>query len=128
MSHDAPGQALRHWDEPSGQTHIWFLENLDRVNRAIQGTHDLDRMMHDVLDVVLDVYGCDRAWLAYPCNPDAPSWRAMMERTRPEYPGAGSGGPDTPMDPDTAFVIRRMREADGPVTFGLPPSPPVPTR
>ena len=30
------------------------------------------------------------------------------------------------MDPDTALVVRRMREADGPVTFGLPPSPPVP--
>ena len=99
---------------------------MDRVNRAIQGTHDLDRMMHDVLDVVLDVFGCDRAWLAYPCDPDAPSWRAMMERTRPEYPGAGTGGPETPMDPDTAFVVRRMREADGPVTFGLPPSEPVP--
>ena len=82
--------------------------------------------MHDVLDVVLDVFACDRAWLAYPCDPDAPSWRAMMERTRPEYPGAGSGGPETPMDPDTALVVRRMRDADGPVTFGLPPSPPVP--
>jgi PAS domain S-box-containing protein len=30
----------------------------------------------------------------------------MMERTRPEYPGAGTGGPETPMDPDTAVVIR----------------------
>jgi len=126
VSHDVRGSALSHWDESVGQTHLWFLENMDRVNRAIQGTHDLDRLMHDVLDVVLDVFGCDRAWLAYPCDPDAPSWRAMMERTRPEYPGAGSGGPEMPMDPDTAFVVRRMREADGPVTFGLPPSPPVP--
>jgi len=126
VAHDVLGSALGHWDESIGQTHLWFLENMDRVNRAIQGTHNLDRMMHDVLDVVLDVFGCDRAWLAYPCDPDASSWRAMMERTRPEYPGAGSGGPETPMDPDTAFVVRRMREADGPVTFGLPPSPPVP--
>ena len=126
MSQDARGSVLRHWDESVGQTHLWFLESMDRVNRAIQGTHDLDRMMHDVLDVVLDVFGGDRAWLAYPCDPDAPSWRAMMERSRPEYPGAGTGGPETPMDPDTACVVRRMRESDGPVTFGLPPSPPVP--
>jgi len=126
VSHDARGTAVGDWDTLVGLTHLWFLEKLDRVNRAIQGTHDLDRMMHDVLDVVLDVFGCDRAWLAYPCDPDAPSWRAMMERTRPEYPGAGTGGADTPMDPDTRFVVRCMREADGPVTFGLPPSPPVP--
>ena len=126
MSHGAPGPALQGWYEPFGQVHVWFLESLDRVNRAIQGTNDLDRMMHDVLDVVLEVFDCDRAWLAYPCDPDASSWRAMMERSKPEYPGAGSGGPETPMDPDTAVVTRRMIEADGPVTFGLPPSPPVP--
>ena len=78
MSHDARGTAVGDWDALVGLTHLWFLENMDRVNRAIQGTHDLDRMMHDVLDVVLDVFGCDRAWLAYPCDPDAPSWRAMM--------------------------------------------------
>ena len=126
MSPNAGAAAVRDWDESTGQTHLWFLENMDRVNRAIQGTHDLDRMMHDVLDVVLDVFGCDRAWLAYPCDPDAPSWRAMMERSRPEYPGAGTGGPETPMDPDTKFVVRCMREAEGPVTFGLPPSQPVP--
>jgi len=126
VSHDAPGRAVQDWYEPFGQTHLWFLESLDRVNRAIQGTNDLDRMMHAVLDVVLDILGCDRAWLAYPCDPDAPTWRAMMERSRPEYPGAGTGGPDTPMDPDTAVVVGRMLQADGPVTFGHSPSPPVP--
>ena len=126
MIHGAPGPALQGWYEPFGQTHVWFLESLDRVNRAIQGTNDLDRMMHAVLDVVLDIFSADRAWLAYPCDPDAPSWRAMMERTRAEYPGAGTGGPETPMDPDTAVVIRRMLESDRPATFGLPPSPPVP--
>src|SRR5215475_11155025 len=28
----------------------WFVESLDRVNRAIQGTNDLEQMMTDVLD------------------------------------------------------------------------------
>jgi len=110
-------------DEPAGQGHLWFLESLDRINRAIQGTTDLDRVVHDVLDVVLDLFGCDRAWVAYPCDPDAPSWRSVMERSRPEYPGVGSGSPDVPMDPDTARIVRLMRESDGPVFFGLPPSP-----
>jgi PAS domain S-box-containing protein len=116
---------LKGWYEPFGQTHFWFLESLDRVNRAIQGTNDLDRVVHDVLDVVLNLFGSDRAWLAYPCDPDARSWRSVMERTRPEFPGVGPGGPDVPMDPDTAWIIRQMRDAHGPVAFGLPPSAPL---
>ena len=120
--------ALRRSHEPLGEAHLWFLESLDRVNRAIQatqGTHDLDRVVHDVLDVVLDLFGSDRAWVAFPCDPEAPSWRSVMERSRPEYPGVGSKSDSLPMDPDTASIVRLMRESDGPIMFGLPPSPPL---
>ena len=34
--------------------------------------------MGDVLDAVLEIFGSDRAWLLYPCDPDAPSWKAVM--------------------------------------------------
>jgi hypothetical protein len=50
----------------------WFLEKKDRVNRAIQGTQDLDRMMYDVLNSRLT--SLVRPRLAYPCN-RRPSWR-----------------------------------------------------
>ena len=42
---------------------------MNRVNRAIQGTNDLERMMSEVLDAVLEIFGCDRAWLVYPRSP-----------------------------------------------------------
>ena len=29
--------------------HVWFLESLDRVNRAMQGTSDLEGMMSGLL-------------------------------------------------------------------------------
>ena len=79
---------------------------MDRINRAMQGTSDLDRMMGDVLDAALDVFAADRAWLLYPCDPDAPSWRPVMERTRPEFPGAAARGRDLPMTADSAEVAR----------------------
>jgi hypothetical protein len=67
------------------------LESLDRIDRVIQGSSDLDDMMGDVLDIVLETFGCDRAWLVYPCDPDAfrpgepdVSHRVRVERTRPE--------------------------------------------
>ena len=74
--------------EDERRAHLWFLESMDRINRAIQGTSDLERMMSEVLDAVLEVFACDRAWLIYPCDPHAPSWRVVMEHTRPEYPEA----------------------------------------
>ena len=76
--------------EEERRAHLRFLESMDRINRAMQGTNDLERMMGDVLDAVLEIFACDRAWLIYPCDPDAPSWRPVMERTRPQFPGASA--------------------------------------
>ncbi|MCB9419492.1 MAG: PAS domain-containing protein [Ardenticatenaceae bacterium] len=69
------------------QEHLNFLESLDRINRAVQGTNDIQQMMSDTLDVVLSTFNCDRAFLSYPCDPETPSWEVPMERTVPEYPG-----------------------------------------
>ncbi len=55
--------------------HLRYFKNMDRVNRAIQGTNDLDQMMKDVLDTLLSVFKCDRAWLVYPCDPEAATWQ-----------------------------------------------------
>jgi hypothetical protein len=52
---------------------VWFPESMDRINRAIQGTSDPERIMGDVLDVVLAIFGCDRTLLLYPCDPEADS-------------------------------------------------------
>ena len=104
--------------EEERRAHVWFLESMDRVNRAMQGTNDLEQMMSEVLNAVLDIFACDRAWLVYPCDPDAPSWRAVMEHTRPEFPGAFALGTDLPMDVDTAGVFRSARAARGAVLLG----------
>jgi signal transduction histidine kinase/DNA-binding response OmpR family regulator len=95
-----------------------FLESMDRVNRAMQGVNDLDQVLSGVLEEMLSIFDCDRAWLCYPCDPEAVSWKVPMERTRPEFPGALEIRAEVPMDPDVANVFRTMRAASGPVTFG----------
>ena len=74
--------------EEEHQAHLWFLESMDRVNRAVQATNDLKEMMSNVLGEMLSIFDCDRAWLVYPCDPGAESWRAQMEHTRPDCPSA----------------------------------------
>ena len=104
--------------EAERQAHVWFLESMDRINRAMQGTNNVERMMSDVLDAVLERLACDRAWLLYPCDPDAPSWRAVMEHTRPEYPGAFALGVALPADADTAAIFAAAQASPGPVRLG----------
>jgi len=70
-----------------------------------------------VLDVVLATFGCDRAWLDYPCDPDVDFHRVRMERTRPEYIGAYGAGVDIPNDPGVASVFRSVLAISGPVRF-----------
>jgi PAS domain S-box-containing protein len=111
--------------EEERAAHLWFLESLDRINRAMQGSNDLERMMSDVLDTVLEVFACDRAWLVYPCDPAAPSWRAVMEHTRPQFPGAFALGADVPVDAGIVNVFRAAAATDGAVLFGAGTGSPV---
>jgi len=103
--------------EEEHQAQLWFLKSLDGIDRAIQQTSDLEEMLSDVLDVVLVTFGCDRAWLVYPCDPEVDSHRVRMERTRPEYIGAFALGADIPNDPGVASVFRSVLATSGPVRF-----------
>ena len=49
--------------------HLRFVESLDQINRAMQGTNNLELMMSDALDTMLAIFDCDRAFLVYPCDP-----------------------------------------------------------
>jgi len=103
----------------------WAVESMDRVNRAIQGTSDLERMMSDVLEAALSILDCDRAWLESPCDPDATSHTVNMQRTRPEVPlPYYRVGDELPVDSITADVYRVVRASSGPVQFG--PEAPYP--
>jgi len=103
--------------EEDQRAQLWFLESLDGVDRAIQRTSDLEEMLGGVLDVVLETFGCDRAWLVHPCDPDVGSHRVRMERTRPQYVGASGVGVDIPNDPGVAGVLRSVLATSGPVRF-----------
>jgi PAS domain S-box-containing protein len=112
--------------EEERQAHLWFLESLDRVNRAIQGTNDLEQMMSDVLEALLSIFECDRSWLVYPCDPEAASWKVPMEHTRREFPGAFVLGLDLPVDPQVAKAFQAVRASSSPVRFGPTSEHPLP--
>lgn len=98
-------------------SHLRFVECLDQINRAIQGSNDLEQMMRDVLHTMLSIFDCDRAWLFYPCDPDSQSFQVPMEVSRPGYPGAGTSNEDTPMTLEMVGDLRQLIASPTPLTY-----------
>jgi signal transduction histidine kinase len=114
--------------EEEHRAQLWFLESMDGVDRAIQQASDLEQMIGNVLDVVLTTFRCDRAWLVHPCDPEIEFHRMLMERTRPEYPGASEPGVDIPIEPGSVSVFRTVLASNGPVRFDPESDCPLPRR
>lgn len=97
--------------------HVRLLENLEKVDRSIRTAPDMEVMMSEVLETTRLIFGTDRCWLLYPCDPDSPDWEVPMERTSDEYPGAGALGQRIPMTDDVRNVYEQALRIDGPVAY-----------
>lgn len=113
--------------ERERQIHLWILQSLDKISLTIQSHTELDKMMSAVLEEVLTIFDCDRAFLLFPCDPASDYWSVPMEKTRPEYPGVLALGEKIPMDENVAETLRVLIENDGSVKFGETYQNPLPT-
>jgi len=98
--------------------HVYHLESLATLGRVSNETQDMNKMMENALKVTLSVFNCDRAWLLYPCDIEAASWRVPMEVTTPEYPGANILNVDIPMEATVSEMMRVNLSTIGPIAFG----------
>ena len=108
--------------------YVRFLENMRKINHAIQEADNLDKMMSDVLNVVLSIFSCDRASLTYPCNPKAEYWSVPMECTNPDYPGVFSKKLEIEMDKSIAEAFKIQLETDGPIIYNSESGQPLPQK
>jgi diguanylate cyclase (GGDEF)-like protein/PAS domain S-box-containing protein len=102
------------------QSYLGFFRDLDRVNRVLQGEGDVTQVLERALGEVLDIFDCDRAYLQYPCDPDAGGeWWMPIERCRPEYPSPFPKGQRMPFHPHMADTMRAMLESNKPIQVGV---------
>jgi PAS domain S-box-containing protein len=94
------------------------LGGVELVANAIRNERDPERLLWEVCDTALSVFRCDRAWLLFPCDPDAPSWTVPIERAVPEFPGAQLQGSIVRMTPDVAEIFRTALDSELPVVYG----------
>ena len=66
---------------------IDILKCLDVVSQAMNTFKDVNDIIDDVIGAVFLIFGCDRIWLFYPCDPDAQTFQVLVEKNNPEYPG-----------------------------------------
>ncbi|HTB13131.1 MAG TPA: PAS domain-containing protein [Bryobacteraceae bacterium] len=99
------------------QDRLWFLEGMDRVNQAIQDTDDLQQTAH-VLDAMLSIFDCDRAWITYPCDPESKTWRTVADCARPTLAHSVPVSLDVTVDAAMADMHRLVSASEGPVCFG----------
>lgn len=101
--------------EKTIQTQIKYLNAIERISRISLRSSTMNSTLEQVLDAMLDIFQCDRAWLLYPCDPDAATWTVPMERTRPKWPGASAEGLEIVMTPDVANIFISGLKTLGPV-------------
>ena len=99
-AHDAPGDISPRDERAARQVRqsaaarrerLHFLESMERVNQALQGAPDVERVMGAVLAVVLEIFDCDRAYIIEGVDAAARRWTVRYERTLPAWPGIGHG-------------------------------------
>ncbi len=113
--------------EQERQEHIRFLEALERVDQAVRQANDASQLLWSIARETQATFQCDRTWLLYPCDPEAPSFRVPVEVTRPEYPGAKDLDVDIPVSPGEAQNLREALASNEPVTYTAGTDRPVTT-
>lgn len=83
------------------------LNCLDQVSRAIAQYSDLSTMITSAVNEILKVFRADRAWLINPCDPQAPSWRVMVEATAGEQVSDMNESAELLMTDGIAHLMRR---------------------
>jgi len=106
---------------------IHFLENLEKINQVVISSKDPNQMLNNVVEAVFKLFDCDRAWLLYPCDPNASFFKVPIESTRPEYPGGKDLNLSIPMTTSTQGDMVDALSADGPVTYGPGNEKPIST-
>lgn len=103
--------------EDEHYSYLHFLKTMERIDSDIRRKDDMGDMLFVVMETIRNAFGADRAWLLYPCDPNSDEFTVPVERTDPDYPGAGVLDVGVPTDAETAEVFELALRTSGPVPF-----------
>lgn len=92
-------------------------KHMDTINHIIINTRHTSHMLQNLLDAMLDIFECDRAWLLYPFDPSSDHFAFGVESVRPGYPSISDSDEKIVNTPSLAESIKRLLESDQPVVY-----------
>uniref|UniRef100_UPI0035934BD3 hypothetical protein n=1 Tax=Thiocapsa sp. TaxID=2024551 RepID=UPI0035934BD3 len=92
-----------------------LVSGLEQLSAAMTAAFDPQTVLDDLLRIVQDLLRVDRAWLLYPCEPDATEVRMLAEAAVPGCPGEPLFDRTVPMDDPLRRLIRSALNASDPV-------------
>ncbi|CRI63483.1 putative Histidine kinase [Thiocapsa sp. KS1] len=102
-----------------------LVSGLERLSAAMTAAFDPKTVLNDLLRVVQDLLRADRAWLLYPCDPDATEVRILAETAVPSCPGEPPTDRAIPTDEPLRRLIRAALNASDPVQDPNPSAVPM---
>ncbi len=111
--------------EKTIESQLRHLNIIERVSRISLKATTEEQLLEELLDEILTFYDCDRAYFIYPCEPEAPSFRVPLEKTKPAWPGAFALGVEVPINPDVSELFSTALRTRQPVVFDRNSHPPI---
>lgn len=103
--------------EKQQQAHVHYLKSLDHVERALHQPPEIEKGMEHALQALLETFHCSRAWLLYPCNPDASTWSVPFERTVDEFPSTLTTEGSYPVDSMSRRIFKNALQHHSPTCY-----------
>ncbi len=102
---------------------LHYFMSMHQISEIIEQTMEVEKMIQEVVEKLLTIFSCDRAWLLYPCDPDSPTWKVPVAAAVPEYPNPVPANVEMPMDPVMAETSRKILATNKPVSFSPETTP-----
>ena len=87
----------------------------DKINKNIINAADMEQMFNGILDTMIEIFNCDRAWILFPCNPNAASYSMPFLKARPQW--HKEPGYNVKINRQASDLLKEILRSDDPVVF-----------
>ncbi|MCP4553177.1 MAG: PAS domain S-box protein, partial [Bacteroidetes bacterium] len=87
----------------------------DKINKKIINSETIEQMLDGILDTMLDVFGCDRAYILFPCNPDAKLYSILFIKCQPKW--VVEQGYQTEITKEISDILKKVRASENPIIY-----------
>ncbi len=100
------------------KAHLYFLDAMERINRVTISDDPMDVILNRLLDEILDIFHCDRAWFLYPCDPNATSWQIRLQKNKSQWQEMDLGV-NREMTNDSKRLLENALNSDKPICMNI---------